>query len=215
MVRYTIEQRICLVESYLRTKKSLKRVEKCICKFRHKYPESPVPTKSYVHALIRKLRNTGSVLNEKKVRRRSVLTKEKLADIQAKLQLSPRKSLRRLSQEVGISYTSAQRATKVLQRYNVAPTVGIKKKEKRNGPANKQKGAAENDTSTEIGKEVDENETEFVADQAQMTVSRSSQDTTVCTSVCKTEMHTLGEISIKTELTDETHTESKNCVLGI
>ncbi|XP_069683647.1 uncharacterized protein [Periplaneta americana] len=95
------------------------------------------------------------------------------------------------------------------------PLCLIKKKEKRNGPANKQKGAAENDTSTEIGKEVDENETEFVADQAQMTVSRSSQDTTVCTSVCKTEMHTLGEISIKTELTDETHTESKNCVLGI
>jgi hypothetical protein len=43
-----------------------------------------------------------------------VLTEEKLTDIQAKLQLSLRKSLWRLAQETDVAYTTAHRATKLL-----------------------------------------------------------------------------------------------------
>jgi hypothetical protein len=43
-----------------------------------------------------------------------VLTEEKLTDIQVRLQLSPRKSLRRLAQETDVAYTTARRATKLL-----------------------------------------------------------------------------------------------------
>jgi hypothetical protein len=54
------------------------------------------------------------VLDKKKECKRSVLTEEKLMDIQARLQLSPRKSLRRLAQETDVAYTTARRATKLL-----------------------------------------------------------------------------------------------------
>ncbi|XP_069683645.1 uncharacterized protein [Periplaneta americana] len=206
--KYTLQQRIFMYDLYVITS-SCREVRQ---RFLTEFPEVRLPSREAVRKLVNKLRETGSILDKKRRVKRRVLTEEKVGEVGERLEHSPQKSLLRIAQETAISMTSAWRATKLLK---LKPYMRIKKKEKRNGPANKQKGAAENDTSTEIGKEVDENETEFVADQAQMTVSRSSQDTTVCTSVCKTEMHTLGEISIKTELTDETHTESKNCVLGI
>jgi hypothetical protein len=94
MVRYSIEQRVFLIETYFVKKKSVK---KCIRKSRLKFPEAPVPSQPYVNELIRKWHITGSVLDTKKERKRSVLTEEKLTDIQARLQLSPRKSLRMLA----------------------------------------------------------------------------------------------------------------------
>jgi hypothetical protein len=52
-------------------------------------------------------------MDKKKERKRSVLTEEKLTDIQARLQLSPRKPLRRLAQETDVAYTTVRRATKL------------------------------------------------------------------------------------------------------
>jgi hypothetical protein len=46
--------------------------------------------------------------------KRSVLTEEKVQDIEARLEISPRKSLRRLAQEIGVSLGSAFTATKSL-----------------------------------------------------------------------------------------------------
>jgi hypothetical protein len=86
MVRYNIEQRMFLIETYFAKKKSVK---KCIWKF----PEAPVPSQPHANQLIRKWHSTGSVLDKMKERKRNVLTEEKLTDIQATLQLSPRKSL--------------------------------------------------------------------------------------------------------------------------
>jgi AraC-like DNA-binding protein len=49
----------------------------------------------------------------KRQSKRNVLTEEKVEDIQAQLQVSPRKSLRRLAQETGVSLGSAFTATKL------------------------------------------------------------------------------------------------------
>jgi hypothetical protein len=105
MVRYSIEQRVFLIETCFIKKKSVK---KCIRKFRLKFPEASVPSHPYVNQLIRKWHITGSVLDKKKERRRSALTEETLTDIRARLQLSPRKSLRRLAQEPSSIHNSAQ-----------------------------------------------------------------------------------------------------------
>jgi hypothetical protein len=72
-----------------------------------------VPSQPYVNQLIRKWHITGSVLDKKKERKWSVLTEEKLTDIQARMQLSPWKSFRRLAQEIDVAYTTARRATKL------------------------------------------------------------------------------------------------------
>jgi hypothetical protein len=111
MVRYIIEQRVFLIETYFAKKKSVK---KCIQKFRLKFPEAPLPFQPYVDELIRKWHITGSVLDKKKEGKRSVLTKEKLTDNQARLQLCPRNSLRRLAPETDVAFTTARRATKLL-----------------------------------------------------------------------------------------------------
>jgi hypothetical protein len=52
-----------------------------------------------------------------------VLTEETLDDIGAKLEISPRKSLKQLVQETGVSRTSAQRATKLLKLQPYKTTV--------------------------------------------------------------------------------------------
>jgi hypothetical protein len=74
-----------------------------------KYRDSPVPTKSCVPILIKKWRTTGSVLDKTLHRKKTVLTDEKLEDIRARLEICPRKSLRRLC--IG----SASKATKFIK----------------------------------------------------------------------------------------------------
>jgi hypothetical protein len=56
----------------------------------------------------------GSLLDKRPDRKRNVLTEETLGDIGAGLETSPRKSLKRLEQETGVSRTSEGRATKLL-----------------------------------------------------------------------------------------------------
>jgi hypothetical protein len=65
---------VFLIETYFAKNKSVK---KCIRKFRLKFPEAPVPSQPYVNQLICKWHITGSVLDKKKERKRSVLTEEK------------------------------------------------------------------------------------------------------------------------------------------
>jgi hypothetical protein len=84
-MKVTIEQRVFIVETFARKKT----YRKCIRKFHHKYPDSPVPA-------------IGSVCDIKKQSKRIVLTEGKVWDIEARLQISPRKSLRCLAQETGV-----------------------------------------------------------------------------------------------------------------
>jgi hypothetical protein len=92
-----------------------KNLEKCICKFRCKYPDSPVLTKLCVSKLVKKWRGKGSVGDIKKHSNRIVLTDEKFRDIEAWLQIIPRKSLGHLAQETGVSLGSAVTATKLIK----------------------------------------------------------------------------------------------------
>jgi hypothetical protein len=54
-------------------------------------------------------------MDKKQKHKRRVLTEEKLDDIGARLELTPRKSLKRLAQETGVSKSSARRATQFLK----------------------------------------------------------------------------------------------------
>ena len=110
-MKFTIKQRVFIVETIAR--KNIYR--KFARRFRQKYPDSPVPTKSCVNRLLKKWRATGSVSDKKKQSKRTVLTELKVQDIQARLQISPRKSLRRLAQETGVSLGSARTATKLIK----------------------------------------------------------------------------------------------------
>ena len=99
-----------MVEAYLRTG-SIKETPPA---FLEKYPETKAPAKRFVQSLIKKWRETGSVENLKKQRSKLVWRLEVVRDIQQRISISPQKSTRRLSQQVGLSRTAYQRVLKSL-----------------------------------------------------------------------------------------------------
>jgi hypothetical protein len=54
-------------------------------------------------------------MDKKQKRKCRVLTEEKLDDIGARLEHTPRKSLKRLAQETGVSKSGARRSTQLLK----------------------------------------------------------------------------------------------------
>jgi hypothetical protein len=63
---------------------------------------------------VNKLRSTGLLIDNKQHKRR-VLIEEKLGDVGARLEHTPRKSLKHLAQETGVSKCSARRTTQLLK----------------------------------------------------------------------------------------------------
>ena len=79
------------------------------------FPQSAVPNKSTISRLIDKFRDTGSVQDRKSPGRSSLLTAEVFDDVFQRLTRSSRKSLRKLSSQVGLSPATVFRATKKLK----------------------------------------------------------------------------------------------------
>ncbi|KAJ4431311.1 hypothetical protein ANN_19908 [Periplaneta americana] len=69
------------------------------------------PKRNTILGLVNKLETTGSLLSEKGKHRSSRLPTV-VVDVRARLEQSPKKSLRRLSQETGYTYSMCQRAAK-------------------------------------------------------------------------------------------------------
>jgi hypothetical protein len=67
------------------------------------------------HNFVNKPRTTGLIYDKKQKHWRRVFTEEKLDDIWARLEHAPRKSLKCLAQETGVSKSSARMATQLLK----------------------------------------------------------------------------------------------------
>ena len=74
-----------------------------------------MPNPSTIRRLAKRLKETGSAKNRNVNRRRHVLTEETLNEIGERLEHNPQKSLKRLSQETGVSVPSVQSATQLLK----------------------------------------------------------------------------------------------------
>lgn len=110
--RYSVGQRVFMYDSYVLTV-SAREVQR---QFQERFPGINIPSRKTVHDLVKKVRATGSVQDKKrKQQQRRVLTDENLDDIAYRLENSPKTSLRRLSQETGMSYGSVRNATKLLK----------------------------------------------------------------------------------------------------
>lgn len=107
----TQDQKISLLEAYFANKSYVY----CTQQFQLKFPNVPLPGKQTLYDLVRRFRETGSVKCRPRSGRPSVLSQEFLNTVQGNLQQSPKKSLRRLSQQLQSSYSSCQRATKRLK----------------------------------------------------------------------------------------------------
>jgi hypothetical protein len=111
MVWYTLEQRVFLYDPCVKYGSA----GKFRRKFRRKFCDERVPSRQTIHTFLNKLRTTGLLIHKKQRYKRGVLTEEKLHDIWARLEHTPRKSMKRLAQEIGVSKSSARTATQLLK----------------------------------------------------------------------------------------------------
>jgi hypothetical protein len=86
-------------------------------KCRQKCCDERVSSSHTVQILVNKLR-TGLLIDKKLKHKCQMLTEERLDVIGAILEYTPRKSLKRLAQETGVSKSSSRMATQVLKPSN-------------------------------------------------------------------------------------------------
>jgi hypothetical protein len=110
MVRYAFEQRVFLYGGYMKYGSA----GNCRRNFWHKFSDEIVPSRQRVHNLVNKLRTTRLAINKQQKYKRRVLT-EKLDDTGGRLEHTPRKSLKCLAQETGVSKPIARTATQLLK----------------------------------------------------------------------------------------------------
>ena len=108
---FSLCERVYIHNTYMKSRKSCSETRR---KFRVKFPGRPVPNPSTIRRQAKIFKETGSVKNRKVNRRRHIL-KEKTDEIGERLEHTPQKSLKCLSQETGVSVPSVQRATTLLK----------------------------------------------------------------------------------------------------
>ncbi len=90
---FTRKQRIYLLERYLATKS----YADTIAAFTAEYENTQVPNKSSISHLVKKFRETGSVMNALKIRTRTVLTPEKVKEMGAAFSNTLHSSIRKVA----------------------------------------------------------------------------------------------------------------------
>jgi transposase len=91
---FSQDQRVFILEHYFSTRS----YAECQNAFRNSFADSVVLNKSTIQCTVERFRETGSI-GEKRSGRPSVLSNGSLDDIRTRLLQSPRKSLRKLSQQ--------------------------------------------------------------------------------------------------------------------
>ena len=106
--QFSDQERIKIIELYFATKSTVL-VQR---QFRREFPGRKISNRNTIKNLVEKFRDSGSVTNNNKGHSgppSTATTPDHVQDVRAHLEQSPRKSTRRLSQEVGISRTSVRR----------------------------------------------------------------------------------------------------------
>ena len=97
----SVEERIFLVEYVFRANGEY--TDEVKKKFLERFPATDLPHRTTVRNLIDKFREDGSVHDAPRLGRPTILTEQKVNVISETMVHSPNKSMRRLSQEVGLS----------------------------------------------------------------------------------------------------------------
>jgi aspartyl/asparaginyl beta-hydroxylase (cupin superfamily) len=106
-MRLTVEERVFILESYIKTMSYVH----CRQSFFEKFKRQAT-IKSAIAKMIKKFRETGSLLDKNRNRQKSVLTPWILQDIQTSVTRSSNKSLQKLSAQMGILLDSAHTAVR-------------------------------------------------------------------------------------------------------
>ena len=125
MNRYTLEERVHIIRVYWKTDS----IQACQEQFVERFGDNRhPPSKSTIWALSKKLETHGTLL-DRHAGGREPMTQETITNVKDRLLASPSKSLRRLSQESGMSKSSCQHAAKKAKLHAYRYTVVHKLKE--------------------------------------------------------------------------------------
>jgi hypothetical protein len=113
MVLYALEQHVFLYDIYMKLGSAWKYQWKFLRKF---------PSRQTIHNLVNILRSMGPLIYKKQKLPCQVLTEENI-DVGARLEHTPRKSLKHLAEETGVSTSSARRAIQWLKLRHYKTTV--------------------------------------------------------------------------------------------
>jgi hypothetical protein len=106
MMWYTLGQCVFLYDTYVKYGSARK--------YRRKFRDERVFSTQIIHIFVKTVRTAGLFIDKKQQHKRRVLT-EKLDDIGARLEHTPRKTLKRLAQETGVSKCCARTTTQLLK----------------------------------------------------------------------------------------------------
>jgi len=110
MERFSIEQRILIVKTHYKNGECY---AETVRKLRAIFGRGNAPTATTVSRLVQKFEESGSVATRKSPgRNRNVRTQQNIAVVQDSVNVSPVKSLRRRSQQLGMSTSSVHRILK-------------------------------------------------------------------------------------------------------
>ena len=70
---------------------------------------------------VKQFRETGCVKVKRHIRQSSVVTPEEVDEVQVRMETSPKRSLRRLSQQAHCSYSSARKAAIISDTISIVP----------------------------------------------------------------------------------------------
>jgi hypothetical protein len=110
MVLYTLEQHVFLYVTHVKCRSARMCQRKFLCKFL----DERVPSRQTIHNLVNKLKTIGPLVDKTQEHKHKMLTEVKLGDIGARLEHTPRKSLKCLAQETIMSKSNARMATQLL-----------------------------------------------------------------------------------------------------
>ena len=109
---FSLCERVYSHNTYMKRRKSCSEIWH---KFLVTFPGWPVPNPNTIRRQAKRFKETGSIKNRKVNHWRHVLTEETLDEIGDRLEYTPQKPLKCLSQETGVSVLSVQRAIKLLK----------------------------------------------------------------------------------------------------
>jgi hypothetical protein len=96
---FSQDQRVFILEHYFSTRS----YAECQNAFRNSFPDSVGPNKSTIQRLVELFLETGSIGEKRRSVRPSVLSNDSLGDIRARLLQSKRESIRKLSEQTGMT----------------------------------------------------------------------------------------------------------------
>lgn len=104
-----------MLEAYLMCQKNCKRA---VQRYSELFPGRQVPNHYYLLRLYRQFRNNDNVFAKKRTKRAAIISQDTEVTVLTYFEVHPQNSIRQLSTETGIAYTTIQR---ILKKYKFSP----------------------------------------------------------------------------------------------